>query len=280
MKITAQMIVKNEENFVWYAVMSVIDYVDCVKIWDTGSTDNTLRIIEEIKKRKEAKGKVVVKKITTTDFYEGKIRQQMLTEEESDWILALDGDEVWWEDSIKKVVKTIKDEGENLDSIVVPTVNLVGDIFHYQEEKAGKYHFLGKVGHYSLRALNRKIPGLKSVGSHGTWGWIDDRGRMIQERSPSKIRLIKSPYLHLTHLQRSPRKESERSVYKRIGKFKYELGIPFPKDFYYPEVFFRPRPSCVSSPWETMNLSFKFRAFFETPLRKLNRRIMPERIGY
>ena len=48
MKIWVNTIVHNEENFIWFAVMSVIDYVDKVLIYDTGSTDKTVEIIKEI----------------------------------------------------------------------------------------------------------------------------------------------------------------------------------------------------------------------------------------
>ena len=48
MKITAHMIVKNEENFVWYAVNSVVNFVDGMMIWDQGSTDRTVEIVKTI----------------------------------------------------------------------------------------------------------------------------------------------------------------------------------------------------------------------------------------
>ena len=48
MKIWAHTLVMNEDRFIWYAVMSVIDYVDKILIFDTGSTDGTVRIIKGI----------------------------------------------------------------------------------------------------------------------------------------------------------------------------------------------------------------------------------------
>lgn len=172
--IWAHTIVKNEERFIWYSVMSVINHVDKILIWDTGST------------------------------------------------------------------KTIEKHGNEIESIVVPTYNLVEDIYHYQEEAAGRYNLAGRRGHLSLRAVNTKIPGLHSEKPHGTWGWVDGQGRMIQDRDPRKIKFCKAPYLHATHLPRA----SERAAEEFVPK-----GIPFPPDFYYPEVFFRPRPKTVPSPW-------------------------------
>ena len=49
MKIWAHTLVKNEEKFVWYSVMSIISHVEKVLLWDTGSTDNTPEILKELK---------------------------------------------------------------------------------------------------------------------------------------------------------------------------------------------------------------------------------------
>ena len=49
--ITVHTLVQNEEKYLWFSVMSVIDFADEVFIWDTGSTDNTVPIIKEIKQQ-------------------------------------------------------------------------------------------------------------------------------------------------------------------------------------------------------------------------------------
>ena len=48
MSVWVHTLVKNEERYIWYSVMSVIDYIDKILIWDTGSTDKTVDIIKEI----------------------------------------------------------------------------------------------------------------------------------------------------------------------------------------------------------------------------------------
>lgn len=280
--ITAHCLVKNEARFVWYSVMSVIDHVDKFLLWDTGSTDRTREIIKEILKTPQVKQKVYfreVGEITPAGF--AKIRQEMLNATDTDWFIVVDGDEIWWEDSIKRVVKIINERGDKLESIVVPTYNLVGDIFHYQEEAAGQYRLAGRKGHYNLRAINRKIPGLHSEQPHGIWGWVDSEGKMIQDRNPKKIVFIDAPYLHATHIPRAATKIEERDVPKRAKKLKYELGNEFPKDFYYPEVFFKPRPEIVPSPWVKRSFGYTMRATFETPLKRIKRRVLKEtKAGY
>lgn len=276
--ITAHVLVKNEENFIWYSVMSIVNYVDKIMIWDTGSTDKTVEIIKEIVKI--YREKVFFRELNLDFFDEGKIRQEMLDETKGDWFIVVDGDEVWWQDSISKVVEFIKEHGESYESIVVPTVNLIGDIFHYQEKEAGRYKLAGKKGHFAIRAINRNISGLHSEGEHGVWGWVDGENKMIQDRDIKKIKFLDAPYLHATHLERTGNIFDNDKVLKRSFKLKHELGIEFPRDFYYPEVFFKERPGIVRNVWKCMDFKFWLRAFFETPLRKINRRFLPERIGY
>jgi glycosyltransferase involved in cell wall biosynthesis len=274
MDIWAHTLVKNEEKWLWYSVSSIVNHVDRILLWDTGSIDGSIEIERELLKKYP--DKIVLKhrkQDSASDF--ANVRQEMLDETKSDWFLMLDADEIWWEDSIKKIVSEIKNNGQNIESIVVPTINLVGDIFHYQEKTAGRYKFGDKVGHYNLRAVNRGIDGLHSQGIHGVWGWADQEGKMIQDRNTYKF--IDAPYLHATNLRRS---DSDSEVIKRKNKYKFELGENFASNFYYPEVFFKDRPDNIVSPWDTMSVSFKFRAFFETPLRKLKRRIWTGKVGY
>lgn len=277
--IYAHCLVKNEEKFLWYSITSVIDHVDKVLIWDTGSTDNTIKIINSLQSKYSEK--IIFKEygeVDTNTFY--KARQDMLNETDSDWFLVLDGDEIWWNESIKKVCEFINKRESEYESIIVPTYNLVGDIFHFQEEKAGKYKFGKRKGHFNLRAVRRNIPGLKSSGKHGVWGWIDEKNNTIQDRDNKKIKYLDTPYLHASFLQRGGSNKDDRLVTKRSKKFKYEFGNNFPLDFYYPEVFFNKRPVFIPSVWDTPNFNYKFRAFFETPLRKVKRRIYYGKTGY
>lgn len=266
MKIFANTIVNNEENFIWFALMSVVDYVDKVLIWDTGSTDKTVEIIKEVAKIKG--NKIEFKEVGMVDEFQfTKARQDMLDQSDCDWILILDGDEVWWEKSIKKLVTTMKKKGNTLDAIVVPFYNLVGDIYHYQDESAGRYKLLGKTGNLTIKALSRKIPGLHVEKPYGLEGFFDSGGRTVQQRDSERILLLDASFLHLTHIKRS----SKRQKYNKI---KYELGKSFPKDFKHPEVFFKPYPKIVPSPWVKSTKMDTLRMFIETPLRKIKRKIL------
>jgi glycosyltransferase involved in cell wall biosynthesis len=279
MEVWAQTLVKNEARWLWYSVSSVVDHVNKLLLWDTGSSDGSIEIEKELVRKYPDKIIFKERKQETAEDFTN-VRQEMLDATKSDWFLMLDGDEIWWEGSIRTLLSIIKEKGDTLESIVVPTINLVGDVFHYQEKSAGKYKFGNKVGHYNLRAINRNIPGLHSEGIHGVWGWADSGNKMIQERLPEKVKFIDAPYLHVTFLQRAGSPEKDRQVIKRSRKLKYELGKSFPADYYYPKVFFRDRPESIPSPWSVMPASFRFRAFFETPLRKIKRRFWQGKAGY
>lgn len=282
MIIAVHTLVKNEARFIWYAVMSVIRHVDKILLWDTGSTDRTLDVVEALRKTQDGKSKIEFRQVGPVDADEfTEVRQQMLDRTQSEWLLLLDGDEVWWEDSIKELVKVTKSsKGKELDSIVNPYYNIVGDIYHYQEESAGRYEIDGRKGHLTIRAMNRKIPGLHVERPHGQQGFFDKDRRLVQARSPKKRKFLDARYLHFTHVVRSSSRQEDLSVPKRDVKYKNELGVSFPPDFYYPEVFFRAKPSWIYSPWEKSFWQFETRSFLSKPIKSIKRRIFPIKSGY
>ncbi len=262
MKIWVNTIVNNEENFIWFAIMSVIDYVDKILIWDSGSTDKTVDIIKEIKKIKD--NKISFKEVGVVDEFQfTKMRQKMLEQSKCDWILILDGDEIWWDKSIKQVIDKINKEGDKLDGIVVPVTVAVGDIYHFQDSSAGRYNLLGRKGHFNLRAINRNIPGLHVDSAYPLESYLDNNNMQVQSKSGTIF--LDSPYFHLSHLVRSSSK-------RKYDKFKSELGKPFPEDFKYPEILYKSYPEIVSSPWITLSGTDLIKAKLLTPLRKIKRK--------
>lgn len=278
MQIWAHTLVQNEGRWLWYAVTSVIDHVDKVLIWDTASSDDTLKIIDSLLKKYPLK--INFKQygpVNTNNFY--KARQDMLNVTKADWIIVLDGDEIWWENSIKKIVFEIKNN-KKIESIVVPTVNMVGDMYHYLDTSAGRYNLLGRIGHFNMRAIKTNIPGLASYGIHGKWGWVDNTGKMIQYRNKNNIIFIDAPYVHTTFLPRSSNEYGDSSVVKRQKKLKYEVGHKTLLDYYYPEAFFKDKPEFLLSPWGVPGIAYWALAVLQTPLKKIKRRISSNSVGY
>ncbi|KKQ75699.1 MAG: Glycosyl transferase family 2 [Candidatus Woesebacteria bacterium GW2011_GWB1_38_5b] len=263
MKIWAHTIVKNEDKYVWFSIMSVIYYVDKVLIYDTGSSDKTIHIIREIMRQHPKK--IIFREVGEKNVNEfTRVSQQMIMETKADWALILDGDEVWWRESIEEVISLIN--AQPLETIVSKYYSIAGDIYHYQEDYLGKYNIDNKTGHLNIRAMSLKIPGLNFSKPHGQRGVCDGDGILIQNRS-AKLRYHQkeASYLHFTNLKRST--TGDKLVAKRSFKYKHIQGLPFPGDFYYPEVFFINRPGIVPSPWIKRNLVYELKAKIEQPLR-------------
>ncbi|MEK7188250.1 MAG: glycosyltransferase, partial [Patescibacteria group bacterium] len=114
MRISCHCLVKNEARFIWYSVMSVIDHVDEILVWDMESSDKTVEIINSIESKK-----IKFKEIGIRDSQKiSELRQKMLEITEADWVFILDGDEVWSEEAIRGI------ENSKCDVIVIPTLML------------------------------------------------------------------------------------------------------------------------------------------------------------
>ncbi|MBI4037339.1 glycosyltransferase family 2 protein [Candidatus Daviesbacteria bacterium] len=273
MSIWVHTLVKNEERYLWFAVSSVIDHVDRLLLWDTGSSDNTVKIAKELVRKFGEK--IDFKEVGEVDINEfTSIRQEMLKATKADWLLIVDGDEVWWDEKIRKVVEIINRKGERLDSIVVGYYTLLGDIYHFESEKKGEYQIDGVRGHITIRAINRHIHGLNVSKPHGQQGFFDGHGNLIQNLPKTRRKFtVGKSYLHFTHIPRSSSVGRDAEVPKRKGKIRLEMGQSFPFDFYYPEVFFRSRPSLVASPWVLPPKSYKFRSILAKSAKDIKRRI-------
>lgn len=266
-------LVKNEERWIWFALQSVLPHVDKILVWDTGSTDNTVKIIKTIKNKKiEFKE---IGEVSKEDY--GKIRQQMLEKTKSDWVFILDGDEIWPEVSLKKLIKEIKFASLNIQSFCVRPINFVGDIrFIHPEAFSGQTPLApkGLKGFFSTRTFRRNIPGLYIAGIYGREGFYQKNGLTLRENKQSVKYLPNVYYWHMTYLPRSSNKKKDREVMMRKKKRKYEIGLPRPDWMEIPDVFYFPRPKIVPNPFYKMNSWEFFKARIQTPLKQLKRKIM------
>ena len=99
--LTAHCLIKNEERFIWFAVMSVIHHVDKVMIWDTGSTDHTPQICLGLKKIYP--DKIEYKEVGYCDKRRHTaLRNEMISQTTTDWFMILDGDEIWPSKALKE----------------------------------------------------------------------------------------------------------------------------------------------------------------------------------
>ena len=271
-KIVVHCIVKNEENFIWYALQSVLPFVDKIMVWDTGSGDKTVEIIKSIK---SSKIDFVEKGPVDSNSFTG-VRNEMIQatdKQKYNWLMILDGDEIWPDSSITKIVKYINSHPLT-QAIFINTTNVVGDIYHKQPKSAGHYKIKGKVGHLSLRFINlQEVSNLKVDLPHGQQGFFSN-GQLIQELP--RVDYVNTAYLHTTHL---PRSSQDKSTIKRSLKLKYELGEKISlQDI--PQIVFNDHPSIVPDITKRMGSWTYIKCLFFTLPRRLKRAIFQPSEGY
>ncbi len=112
------MIVKNEEKHIEKCLSSAMPLVDEVIIVDTGSTDNTMEIIQSFQIDFPDNNIHLIESVWENDF--AKARNLSLKDASSDWILILDADEIMECNSVllKKYIEQI-----DQDVFIVPILN-------------------------------------------------------------------------------------------------------------------------------------------------------------
>lgn len=228
--ITAHCLVKNEENFVGYALKSVINFVDSVIVFDTGSTDQTVEIVKELAKAHPHKI-IFEEKGPCDKTRHTQLRQEMLSKTTTDWFMILDGDEVWTNRGMGEALAIIKNQPA-IECVVAPFYLCVGDVYHtYAGKKSIK--IFGKTDFHYPRFI-KIFPGLHWQGDYNKDTLLDGNNKEFCKIENS--RFLSNKYWHLTHLRRSSRddfdyssggsrKIKRRLTYFIIGK-KIKESIP------------------------------------------------------
>ncbi len=203
--ITAHCLVKNEENFIYYAIKSVVDFVDSIIVFDTGSTDRTAEIIRGL--AKEYPNKIIFEEKGVSD---GKrhteLRQEMISRTKTDWFMILDGDEVWTGRAMEEAKKLIAENSE-IECLVAPFYLCVGDIFHVYSLKRS-ITILGKTDFHYPRFL-KMVPGIHWRGDYNEDTLMDGNNKAVCRAENS--RFLSNRYWHMTHLLRSSKDDADYS---------------------------------------------------------------------
>lgn len=264
MKITAHCLLRNEDIWVWYALSSVLPYVEKVLVNINGSTDKTLEIVKSIKSSKIETEEVGF--VDETELVD--IRRKQLKKTTTDWFLILDGDEIWPEGEIKKLIKKAEDAPKNIAALVNKTRNCVGDIYHYQPESSGQYQLAGHKGNLNIRLI-RKTGDLDVFGQYPLEVYTNRNGPInAQENS---LLFVDSWYLHTTYLKRSSIDHQKTSG--SLGKMKiWEKGLKMGKEDL-PKVLFDKHPLNLINPLGKRGPAFEIMSQFFTPLIAAKRKI-------
>jgi len=259
------MMVKNEDQWVRYSLLSVLPHVDTILITDTGSTDHT---IEAIKSLASPKIKLTITKVSSPGDVT-RIRETQIKNTKTDWFWVVDGDEIYPDDTAKEVVNAIN--SGLYEGVTVRRFDLLGDIYHRQKESVGTYQMWGTSGHLVLRALNQiKLKGLHLRGDYPYEGYYDVAGSAVINHDP-RLHYITHNYLyHAMYLKRSSL-GGNLPMFNR-SKLKVELGIPVTANP--PAVFNEPPLSWERNPKNPRSFSYFALAQVLTPLKNLKRQFL------
>lgn len=266
--ITGHMVVKNEDRFIWYAVNSILPYVAELIIFDTGSTDKTVKIIESIK---DPKIKFFKKSISSpVQLVNLRLEQIKLTK--TPWIWIIDGDEVYPQNLGQKVVQAVRDNPQAY-GLILHRYDLLGDIYHYQDERVGAYDQFGKKGHYVLRLINKSvIPGLTIKGIYPMEYYAFANGKSIKTAGKEKFVFMEQRLWHAMYLKRSTRGGNLGDTLER-QKYKIELGKTIDRTSI-PEFFFQDRSGIVPDVSQKRSIFYILLANMLTPLIILKRQFI------
>ena len=160
MRISLCMIVKNEEQFIGDCLHRVLPLVDEAIIVDTGSTDNTLKILDSFGAR------LTVRHFKWCDDFAA-ARNESLRDAVGDWIIALDADEIL--NCNKEKLHNFLANADR-DSYIITFYN------HFQDSKNISKECIRIFRNVDARyegALHEQLTGVKNIG------YIDEKYAII-----------------------------------------------------------------------------------------------------
>lgn len=203
MKISANIIVKNESFFLPYTLESIYKVVDEILILDNGSDDDTIEKINIFKSKVDIP--VHIYENTSLDF--AFLRNLLMEKSIGDWIFIADGDEVFYTDG-KHSILTIKEYLEKLH----PSITAMWIQF---------YHFYGSFNHIINHVPHAARRFIKN-GMGINWGY-DIKDKLIHEvLKGDKLKLFNSPDYYYAHYGYC---KSNKDIWLK-GKNYYERGYP------------------------------------------------------
>lgn len=242
MRIVVHMIVYNEESWIKYAILSVINLVSEMLIFDTGSTDKTIDVIRSFSSSKIRffeKGRADARKMV-------RLRNEQINLTKTSWFMLLDGDEIWPENTMKKCLNFISNS--NLYGIYLRNHLCVGDVYHRMPESYGRYELCGRRGHLNMRFF-RKTQGWKWWGEYPLEYYCNAGGDSINTMC-EHLAFIDDYYWHMSFMLRSAQREKNRIKYHLGEKIKTKL----------PEVF-------GDGALRQRSFAYLARSLVETPIR-------------
>jgi glycosyltransferase involved in cell wall biosynthesis len=197
---TAHVLVRNEDEFLRFALASVLPFVSNYIIYDTGSTDKTREILKDY--HYDERGLQSSAGITN-------LRNEMIANTKTNWFLLLDGDEIWNKKMLADYLEFTLKQPKNIQATFLRTRNCVGDVYHYRE--AGRYEIANMTGSLNIRAYRKTV---KWQGEYPLEKCVDSADR-------NALSFFDGYYWHMTHLKRSSSESPVMGFRNRV----YDLGM-------------------------------------------------------
>lgn len=175
-KITACVIVKNEEKNIYKWLKNVSSFADEIIINDTGSADDTIEFIAKFSEEKPDLPIILLQSEWQDDFALAK--NQCLVEATGDWIVFTDADEQFVEpDFVKSYLYYVQDD-QDTQALFVPMANI---------EASDN----SVINYFNALRIFRRLEGLHYEGRiHESLVLGEDDGRELLTKSAGKSLLI------------------------------------------------------------------------------------------
>lgn len=218
------MIAKNEENYIAQVITSVQSIVCEVILVDTGSTDRTIEIVEEL-------GSTILNRPWDDDF--AAPRNLSLEHATGDWILVLDADEVIAESDLKEMQDLTLSKGVCWEFLQR----------HYSDDQrmsnfspcVGEYpKWEREHGGYFESNCCRLFPNHQGLNFQGRIHELVEHS--IRQLGKHKVIRTRIPIHHYGHIVEVKKNKKKSTLYTPLGKQKaeeqpgtwknhYELGV-------------------------------------------------------
>jgi len=261
--LTVHCIIKNEEYWIWYCLKSIIPFCKRIMVWDTGSTDNTLRILQH----PELYDCIELRRLQSVDEYSHTaMRNLMIEETKTEWFCIIDGDEIWTSDLFMEIAKSMNNSAFNI--LIVP-FSYVFPSIGYEPNYEDEFEIANVKGAYAARVFRKKGKP-KWYNSYFTTELRYADGTLATSGHVPEMHVLINKVLHFTLL---PRSRKDHETMGRIGKLQFS-GEPnsnsyrrIPDYTRLPDILVKKRPSLVKDPFSIRHEAFSSKV---TPLIPLD----------
>jgi glycosyltransferase involved in cell wall biosynthesis len=119
---TVHCLVRNEERFIRAALLSILPLAKRVLVYDTGSTDATLKILSSIQSEKVQ----IVRKTFSRPSELTDLRNEMIGQTTTEWFMLVDGDELYPAHAVRRISEEIQTVPPTVHKIAIRRVHFLG----------------------------------------------------------------------------------------------------------------------------------------------------------